>query len=342
MDHHTPHRGSSETGDFVSQVALITGITGQDGSYLAEFLLEKGYDVHGLVPPETGGAEISGTIVHYGDLSEGRNLVEILDAVQPQEVYNLAAQSHVGLSIDKPIETALVTGLGALRMLEAVRQYRDRNGNDVRFFQASSSEIFGRVTETYQTETTPILPRNPYACAKAFAYWQTVNYREYHNLFTCNGILFNHESPRRPDSFVTRKITRAAARIKLELQESLSLGNLDAGRDWGFAGDYVRAMWLMLNQDQADDFVIATGETHSLHEFLDEAFGYLDLNWNDYVTVDPKLVRPAEEKIPCGDPSKAKQLLNWQPKVTFRELARMMINHDLKLAEAEKRQNFAE
>ena len=320
----------------MSHVALITGITGQDGSYLAEFLLEKGYEVHGFVPSDAGGTKILGTTVHHGDLSDGRNLVEVIDAVGPREVYNLAAQSHVRLSIDKPIETALVTGLGALRVLDAVRLYRDRTGNDIRFFQASSAELFGQVTETPQTETTPIHPRNPYGCAKAFAYWQTVNYRKNHNLFACNGILYNHESPRRPDSFVTRKITRAAARIKLGLQDSLSLGNLEARRDWGFAGDYVHAMWLMLNQDSPDDFVIATGETHSIRDFLNEAFGTLDLDWNDYVSVDPKLYRPIEKERLCGDPSKAKRILDWEPKVTFRDLVRMMTDHDLKLAEAEK------
>lgn len=320
----------------MSKIALITGITGQDGSYLAEFLLEKGYQVHGLVPAESGGTVTPGATIHHGDLGDGENLAAIFDTVRPREVYNLAAQSHVRLSFDQPIETANVTGVGALRVLEAVRHYRDRTGSDIRFYQASSSEMYGRVVESPQTETTPFHPRSPYGCAKAFAYWQTVNYREAFNLFTCNGILFNHESPRRPDSFVTRKITSAAARIKLGLQDALTLGNLDARRDWGFAGDYVEAMWLMMNRDEPDDFVVATGETHSIREFLEAAFTSVDLDWNDYVTVDPNLFRPAEVDVVCGDASKAKRLLGWEPTITFRELVQIMVEHDLELAKAEQ------
>jgi len=326
-------------GDSMPTVALITGITGQDGSYLSELLLEKGYEVHGLAPPDAGGTEIPGTEIHLGDLRDENCLSEILEAAQPGEVYNLAAQSRVGLSFEDPIETADVTGVGALRMLEAVRKYRDRTGNEVRFYQASSSEMYGRVVEAPQTESTPFHPRSPYGCAKVFAYWQTVNYREAYDLFACNGILFNHESPRRPETFVTRKITRAAARIKVGLQDSLTLGNLDVRRDWGFAGDYVQAMWLMLHQKQPDDYVIATGRIHSIRDFLDEVFGTLGLDWNDYVTVDPKLFRPAEVDVVCGNASKAKRILGWEPKVTFPELAHMMTEYDLKLAEAEKRKH---
>lgn len=324
--------------------ALITGITGQDGSYLAELLLDKGYEVFGIVRrSSTFGTE---RIEHlyqdpheqprlkliYGDLVDGNCLASILADVEPDEVYNLGAQSHVRVSFDQPIYTADVGGLGVLRMLEAIRGMKRRP----RFYQASSSEMYGQVKETPQTERTPFHPRSPYGCAKVYAFWQTVNYREAYDLFACNGILFNHESPRRGETFVTRKITRAATRIKEGLQERLFLGNLDAKRDWGFAGDYVEAMWLMLQQDAADDYVVATGETHSVREFLDEVFGYLDLDWNKHVEMDPRYLRPAEVDVLLGDASKARSKLNWQPKVTFKELARMMTDFDWKLAKEER------
>jgi GDPmannose 4,6-dehydratase len=332
------------------RVALVTGITGQDGSYLTEFLIGKGYEVHGVVrrassfntgridhlyqDPHSSDCRMR---LHYGDLSDGARLGEILEAVQPREIYNLGAQSHVRVSFDMPVYTANVVGLGALRLLEAARDFEQRTGRKVRFYQASSSEMYGKVVETPQTETTPFYPRSPYACAKLYAYWQTVNYREAFGMYACNGILFNHESPRRGETFVTRKITRTATRIKLGLQDKLYLGNLDARRDWGFAGDYVEAMWLMLQQDEPDDFVIATGETHSVREFLDEVFGHLDLDWHDYVGSDPRYLRPAEVDLLLGDPAKARRVLKWQPKVGFRELARMMTDADLELARQEKR-----
>jgi len=325
--------------------ALITGITGQDGSYLAEFLLEKGYLVHGLVrrsssfntdriehlyrDPHDPEARL---FLHYGDLVDGTGLREVLTRVQPDEVYNLGAQSHVRVSFDQPVYTVQSDALGTMQLLEAIRD----TGLPVRFYQASSSEMYGKVVETPQTEKTPFYPRSPYACAKVFSYWQTVNYRESYNMFACNGILFNHESPRRGETFVTRKITRAAARIKCGLQNKLFLGNLDAKRDWGFAGDYVEAMWAMLQQDEAQDFVIATGETHSVREFLDEVFGILELDWKQYVQVDPRYFRPAEVDLLLGDASKARQLLKWEPKVTFKALAKMMTEADLKLAKRER------
>jgi GDPmannose 4,6-dehydratase len=321
----------------VAQVALITGISGQDGSYLAELLLGKGYEVHGIVHPGAGGFHNAGTILHYADLGDGTNLAEILDTVRPGEVYHLAAQSHVRLSFDMPVYTANVTGVGTLRMLDAIRLHQKHSGRKVRFYQASSSEMFGQAVESPQTETTPFHPRSPYACAKVYAYWQTVNYREAYGMFACNGILFNHESPRRGETFVTRKITRAAARIKLGLEDKLSLGNLDAQRDWGFAGDYVEAMWRMLQHHEPDDFVIATGETHSVREFLDEVFGHLDLDWKDYVEVDPRFYRPSEVDTLRGSAEKARQVLGWEPKVGFRELARMMTESDLQLARREQR-----
>jgi len=319
----------------VRRVALITGITGQDGTYLAEFLRQKDYEVHGIVPCKTPGVGEPPTLCHYGDLGDGRNFLRILEEVQPDEVYNLGAQSHVRLSFDLPVYTGDVTGLGCLRLLEAVREYQQRSGRSVRFYQASSSEMFGKATVSPQNETTPFHPCSPYACAKVFAFWQTVTYREAYDMFCCNGILFNHESPRRGEGFVTRKITRAAARIKLGLQDKLVLGNLDARRDWGFAGDYVRAMWLMLQQDRPDDYVIATGQTYSVRDFLDEAFGYLDLDWHDYVQTDPSLLRPAEVEALCGDSTKARQRLGWTPTVSFAELVRMMVDHDLKRAQRE-------
>ena len=324
--------------------ALVTGITGQDGSYLTELLLGKGYEVHGII--RRSSSFHTGRIDHlykdphdqpalrliYGDLTDGGSLSNILNDIKPQEVYNLGAQSHVRVSFDQPIYTANVDALGTLRLLEAVRTM----DSPARFYQASSSEMYGQVVETPQTEKTPFHPRSPYGCAKVYSFWQTVNYREAYSLFACNGILFNHESPRRGETFVTRKITRAATRIKLGLQDKLYLGNLEAKRDWGFAGDYVEAMWLMLQQDKPDDYVIATGETHSVREFLDEVFGLLDLDWNEYVEIDPRYYRPTEVDILLGDPSKAKKVLNWQPKVDFKGVAKMMVDTDMKLAEREQ------
>ena len=329
----------------MARKALITGITGQDGSYLAEFLLAKGYEVHGIMRRSSSFA--TGRIdhlysdphqaetqlfLHYGDLTDGSSLRHVLLAVRPDEVYNLAAQSHVRVSFDQPVYTVETGAIGTLRLLEAIRDAHPQT----RFFQASSSEMYGLVAEVPQTENTPFHPRSPYACAKAFSHWQTINYREAYGLFACNGIMFNHESPRRGETFVTRKITRAATRIKLGLQDVLYLGNLEAKRDWGFAGDYVEAMWLMLQQDRPDDYVIATGETHSVREFLDEAFGCLDLDWREYVRQDPRYLRPSEVDLLLGDASKARRVLNWKPRVTFRELVRKMIDSDLELAHREK------
>jgi GDPmannose 4,6-dehydratase len=324
--------------------ALITGITGQDGSYLTELLLKKGYEVFGIIRrSSTFGTERIDHLYQdphnqpplrliYGDLTDGGNLSSILNEIQPDEVYNLGAQSHVRVSFDQPIYTANVDALGTLRLLEALRLMK----SPPRFYQASSSEMYGKVVRTPQNEETPFYPRSPYGCAKVYGFWQTVNYREAYGLFACNGILFNHESPRRGETFVTRKITRAAARIKLGLQNKLYLGNLDAKRDWGFAGDYVEAMWRMLQQDRPDDYVIATGQTHSVREFLDEVFGYLDLDWHQYVEVDPRYYRPTEVDVLLGDASKARRILKWEPSVTFPQLARMMIDFDLHLAENEK------
>ena len=322
--------------------ALITGITGQDGSYLTELLLGKGYDVYGIIRrASTFNTEridhlyqdphIQGTRLHlvYGDLNDASSLNKILRDVQPDEIYNLGAQSHVRVSFDIPEYSAEVGALGALRLLEAIRE---TGLQKTRFYQASSSELYGKVQEVPQRETTPFYPRSPYAVAKLYAYWITVNYRESYNLFACNGILFNHESPRRGETFVTRKITRAAAAIKLGLQSKLYLGNLDAKRDWGFAGDYVEAMWLMMQQDEPEDFVIATGETYSVRQFLDEAFGYLDLDWKEFVEIDPRYFRPAEVDLLIGDSTKARQRLGWRPKVSFPELVRMMVDSDLRLA----------
>ena len=328
----------------MSKKAFITGITGQDGSYLAELLIAKGYEVYGIIrrsssfnteriehlyrDPHQGGR------LHllYGELTDGSRLREILFDIKPDEVYNLGAQSHVRVSFDEPLFTAEVVGLGTLNMLEGIRRLNPMP----RFYQASSSEMYGLVQEVPQSETTPFHPRSPYACAKVYAYWQTINYREAYGMYACNGILFNHESPRRGETFVTRKITRAATRIKLGIQDELFLGNLDAKRDWGFAGDYVQAMWLMLQQDVPDDFVIATGETHSVRDFLDEVFQYLDLDWEAYVKIDPRYFRPSEVDLLLGDPSKARAALSWQPKVSFRHLARMMVDHDMQLAREER------
>lgn len=318
------------------RVALITGITGQDGSYLSELLLGKGYTVHGLAPYTRYGLPVhSEVVLHSSDLSDGSNLPQILDQTAPDEVYHLGAQSHVKLSFELPVHTVDVTGLGVLRLLEAIRQYQLRSGKTVRFYQASSSEMFGRVAESPQTEKTPFHPRSPYACAKVYAHWQTINYREAYGMFACSGILFNHESPRRGEAFVTRKITRAATRIKLGLQDELCLGNLDAKRDWGFAGDYVEAMWLMLQQPEPDDYVIASGRHHSVREFLDAVFDCLKLDWTKYVRVDPAYYRPAEVDSLLGDPAKAREKLGWRPKMGLTELARLMVESDLQIAERE-------
>ena len=327
--------------------ALITGITGQDGSYLTELLLEKGYQVFGIVrrsssfntdrinhlyqDPHEPNARLR---MFYGDLNDSSSLNTILRNTEPDEIYNLGAQSHVRVSFDVPEYTAEVTGVGTVRILEAIRD----TGIRPRFYQASSSELFGRVKEVPQTELTPFHPRSPYACAKAYAYHITVNYRESYGLFACNGILFNHESERRGETFVSRKITRAATRIKLGLQDKLYLGNLDARRDWGYARDYVEAMWLMLQADKADDFVIATGENYSVRDFLNEAFGYLDLDWKEFVETDPRYYRPAEVDLLLGDASKARRTLGWKPKVGFKELVRLMVDHDLNLARMESLQ----
>lgn len=329
--------------------AFITGITGQDGSYLAELLLAKGYEVHGLIrrsstliteridhlyqDVHTHNRPLS---LHYGDMADGNCLSRLIGQIDPHEVYNLAAQSHVRVSFDQPAYTADVTALGTLRLLEAIRDYRDRTGRAVRFYQASSSEMYGKVRKTPQTEDTPFHPRSPYAVAKVYAHWATVNYREAYGLHASCGILFNHESPRRGETFVTRKITRAATRIKLGLQDKLYLGNLDAKRDWGFAGDYVEAMWLMLQQDEPDDYVIATGETHTVREFCEKAFGQLNLNYGDYVEVDPRYLRPAEVDLMLGSSAKAKSQLGWQPRHSFDDLVTMMVNSDLKHAEEGK------
>ncbi len=326
----------------MAKKALITGITGQDGSYLSELLLDKGYEVHGIIrrtstfntdridhiytDPHSDDARL---FLHYGDLTDGTTLRRILENVKPDEIYNLGAQSHVRVSFDSPEYTADAVGMGALRLLEALRDYQKRTGLDVRFYQAGSSEMFGKVREVPQLEDTPFYPRSPYACAKAFAHWQTVNYRESYGLFACNGILFNHESPRRGETFVTRKITRAVAGIVAGKQEKIYMGNLDAKRDWGYAKDYVQAMWLMLQQKQADDYVVATGETHSVREFLDIAFSYVNLNWEDYVAFDKRYLRPAEVDLLVGNADKAKQKLGWQQTVSFEELVKLMVEADL-------------
>lgn len=324
--------------------ALVTGITGQDGSYLAELLLEKGYEVHGVIRRSssfnTGRIDHlyhdphrldPRLLLHYGDLSDGSVLNRLLREIEPDEVYNLGAQSHVRTSFDLPEYTAEVTGLGTIRLLEAMRE----TGVTPRFYQASSSELFGKVAEIPQTEVTPFHPRSPYACAKAYAFYITKNYREAYGFFAVNGILFNHESPRRGETFVTRKITRAAARIKLGLQESLYLGNLDARRDWGYAPEYVQAMWLMLQTDRPDDYVIATGETHTVRELLDVAFVHHDLDWREYVKIDPRYARPSEVDLLVGDASKARSELDWEAEVRFRELIEIMVEADLKLAREE-------
>ena len=322
--------------------ALITGITGQDGSYLAELLLEKGYEVHGIIRRastfNTGRIDHlyqdphiieNRLFLHYGDIADSTNLVRILSNVGPNEVYNLAAQSHVRVSFDIPEYTGNVTALSTVRLLEAIRE----TGVDTRFYQASSSEMFGRVVEVPQSESTAFYPRSPYGCAKLYAHWVTVNYRESYDLFACSGILFNHESPRRGETFVTRKIARAAARIASGLQEDLYLGNLDAKRDWGYAKEYVEAMWKMLQQDQPEDYVIATGETHSVREFLEIAFSRVGLDWEGYVKVDPHYYRPAEVDLLIGDASKARDELGWVPEMAFKELVEIMVDAEIESIE---------
>ncbi len=324
----------------MAKKALITGITGQDGSYLAELLLSKGYEVHGIIrrastfntgrletiydDPHSGKNRL---FLHYGDLSDASALARLIGKVAPQEIYNLAAQSHVRVSFDSPEYTVDITATGTIRLLEAIRE----TGIQPRFYQASSSEMYGLVREVPQTELTPFYPRSPYGCAKAFSYWITVNYRESYNLHASNGILFNHESPRRGETFVTRKITRAVAHIKAGLQDKLYLGNLEAKRDWGYAKEYVEAMWLMLQQAKADDYVIATNETHPVREFLEVAFGHAGLDWRKYVEVDPRYYRPAEVDVLIGDYSKAKRQLGWAPKTKFAELAKLMVEADIEL-----------
>jgi GDPmannose 4,6-dehydratase len=328
------------------QRALITGITGQDGSYLVEILLAKGYEVHGIIrrastfntsridhlykDPHVNGVRL---FLHYGDLADPVQMVKLLYELKPDEIYNLGAQSHVRVSFDIPEYTGNVDGLGTLRILEAIREAG--LVKKVRFYQASSSEMFGKAQEVPQTERTPFWPRSPYGCAKVYAYWLTLNYRESYRLHASNGILFNHESPRRGETFVTRKITRAATRIKLGLQSHLYLGNLDARRDWGYAREYVEMMWLMLQQDQPDDYVVATGETHSVREFCEEAFSLLGLDWQQYLKHDARYERPAEVDLLVGDPSKARRQFGWEPKVRFKELVKIMVEADLDLAKRE-------
>lgn len=327
--------------------AFVTGVTGQDGSYLAELLLDKGYEVHGLVrrtstmvrsridhlhhlnpAPGEGPGRF---FLHYGDITDALRLRDLLEKIEPDEVYNLAAQSHVRVSFDEPAFTVEVDAVGSMNLLEAVRRMK----KPARFYQASSSEMFGKVAETPQNEATPFHPRSPYGCAKVFAHHQTVNYREAYGMFACSGILFNHESPRRGESFVTRKISRAAARIKTGLQDKLFLGNLEARRDWGFAPDYVEAMWRMLQQDEPDDYVIATGETHSVQDFLEESFGRAGLDWRKHVEMDPRFERPSEVDLLLGDASKARRLLGWQPRTLFADLVGIMVDADLELATRE-------
>jgi GDPmannose 4,6-dehydratase len=325
--------------------ALITGITGQDGSMLCELLLSKGYEVHGLIRRSSSfnTARIESIyqdshvknaqmFLHYGDMTDGIGLSDLVKKVMPDEVYNLAAQSHVRVSFDIPVYTTQSIAIGTLQLLEAIR-IADK---DIKFYQASSSEMYGKVIETPQTEQTPCHPRSPYGCAKVFGYWQTINYREAYDIFACNGILFNHTGPRRGETFVSRKITRAATRIKLGTQDKLFLGNLDAKRDWGYAGDYVEAMWLMLQRSIPDDYIISSGETRSVREFVEEAFSLLDLDWNKYVEIDPRYFRPTEVDLLLGDPTKAKNVLGWTPKVTFKQLVAMMVDNDMRLATDEK------
>ena len=321
--------------------ALITGITGQDGSYLAELLLDKGYEVHGVIRRASNfNTQRIDHIydklqLHYGDLSDSSQITRLLYDLQPDEIYNLGAQSHVRVSFDIPEYTGDVTGLSTVRLLEAIK--KTNLLKKARYYQASSSEMFGKVHEVPQVETTPFHPRSPYGCAKVFAYWLTVNYRESYGLHASNGILFNHESPRRGETFVTRKITRAATRIKMGLQKDLYLGNLDAKRDWGYAKEYTEAMWLMLQQDNPDDYVCATNETHTIKEFCEECFGLLNLDWKEHVKHDERYERPAEVDLLIGDPAKLKKQIGWEPKVKFKELVKIMTEADLELAKYESR-----
>jgi len=328
--------------------ALLTGVTGQDGSYLARFLLDKGYDVHGIIrraslfntdridhlyrDPHVGSANLA---MHYGDLTDTSSLRHVLEMVDPDEVYNLGAQSHVGVSFDIPEYTADVDALGTLRLLVALRDYAQQHGRSIRYYQAGSSEMFG-ASPPPQNESTPFYPRNPYAVSKVAAHWYAVNYREAYGLFICNGIMFNHESPQRGETFVTRKVTRAIGRIKEGMQEKLFLGNLDAKRDWGFAGDYVEAMWLMLQQDVPDDYVVATGESHSVREFVELAFAEAGLDWQRYVEIDARYFRPTEVDAQQGDATKARHKLGWAPRVGFVQLVKMMVAHDCHIARREK------
>jgi GDPmannose 4,6-dehydratase len=332
-----------------SKRALITGITGQDGSYLAEFLIAKGYEVHGLIrrsssfntgridhiyiDPHIKGGQLR---LHYGDLCDANSLSKLMRSIHPSEVYNLGAQSHVRVSFDMPVYTAETVAMGALKLLEAIREYQTETGNHVRYYQASSSEQYGKVLEVPQTETTPFYPRSPYACAKLMAHWATVNYRESYGLHASCGILFNHESPRRGETFVTRKITRAVGRIKMGLQEKVYLGNLDSKRDWGYAGDYVKMMWMMLQQEKPDDYVVATGRTITVREFAEMAFKHAGLDFERHVQFDPRYLRPAEVDLLLGDPSKAAKKLGWKPETTVEQLAKMMVEHDTELARREK------
>ena len=328
--------------------ALITGITGQDGSYLAELLLSKDYEVHGVIrrastfnteridhlyqDPHINGVRL---FLYYGDLADSTNLIKLLYRIQPDEIYHLAAQSHVRVSFDIPEYTGDVTGLGTIRILEAIRE----TGLRAKFYQASSSEMYGKVQEVPQRETTPFYPRSPYGAAKLYSYWLTVNYRESYGMFACNGILFNHESPRRGETFVTRKVTRTAARIKAGLEEKVYLGNLDAKRDWGYAKEYVEAMWLMLQQKEPDDYVIATGETHSVRELLEETFSYAGLDWRKHLAIDERYYRPAEVDLLIGDPDKAKRKLGWEAKTKFKDLVRLMVDADMETARKEVHMN---
>jgi len=332
----------------LAKIALITGITGQDGSYLAELLIDKGYEVHGVIRrSSTFSTERiehlyhdphlqTSLTLHYADLTDGNSLSDVLYKVNPLEIYNLGAQSHVKVSFDQPIYTAEAVALGSLKLLEAVRNYETNTGATVKYYQASSSEMYGKVTETPQTELTPFYPRSPYGVSKVFAHWATINSREAYGIHASCGTLFNHESPRRGETFVTRKITRAIGRIKLGLQDKIYLGNLDAKRDWGYAGDYVRAMWMMLQQDEPDDYVIATGETRTVREFCERAFAEAGLDHRDFVEMDPRYLRPSEVDLLLGDASKALNKLGWEPEVSFNELVTMMVAKDMEEAEKEK------
>ncbi|HZA56993.1 MAG TPA: GDP-mannose 4,6-dehydratase [Candidatus Udaeobacter sp.] len=328
--------------------ALITGITGQDGSYLAELLLSKGYEVHGIIrrastfnteridhlyqDPHINGVRL---FLHYGDIADSTNLIKLLYRIQPDEIYHLAAQSHVRVSFDIPEYTGDVTGLGTIRILEAIRE----TGLRAKFYQASSSEMYGKAQEVPQRETTPFYPRSPYGAAKVYSYWLTVNYRESYGIFACNGILFNHESPRRGETFVTRKVTRAVGRIKAGLEDKVHLGNLEAKRDWGYAKEYVEAMWLMLQQEEPADYVVATGETHSVRELLEEAFAYAGLDWRKHLAIDERYYRPAEVDLLMGDASKARSKLGWEAKTKFKELVRLMVDADMEAANKEAHLN---